>query len=270
MSNVWTKRVLRAITLSAVFLGTLAAVAVAGFYALLILVGPHGGLLPDVFYLPLLALFWLSVIGLPAGLTWFTRRRLVRAAHVPRFGVGGPTTAPSPAGAAFPRRPDAGGARVRLLGSMQMTSSSFWDRWLVLVGWGLIVFGLLLTLLSGSRVFDLLFNRPVDAAFWSIRPDGIEPFRAWVYGVLGATLSGWATCIVFIARHPFRRRERWAWDCLCAGVTLWYVVDTACSIAFGVWFNVGLNSVVVVLVFAPLLATRGEFVARRSGPDESL
>ena len=46
-------------------LATLAVVAVAGFFAILILAGPHGGLLPDAFEKPVLLLGWLAVLVLP-------------------------------------------------------------------------------------------------------------------------------------------------------------------------------------------------------------
>ena len=97
-----------------------------------------------------------------------------------------------------------------------MTSNRVWDRWLLLVGWGLVVFGLLLALLNRSWVFEQLLNRPVDAAFWPDRVEGVQRFQA---------------------RHPFPRRQRWAWNCLCSGMTLWYVLDTSISIAFGVYVN---------------------------------
>jgi hypothetical protein len=142
-----------------------------------------------------------------------------------------------------------------------MASAKFWDRWLFLVGWLLVVFGLLLGFLNQTPLFDLAFNHQINSVFW---PDGVpvesvEQFQAWIYGVLGVTVSGWGVFIVFLACHPFAKRERWARNCIFAGITLWYITDTAISLYFGVTFNAVINSAIVVLVYVPLVATWKDF-----------
>ena len=142
-----------------------------------------------------------------------------------------------------------------------MSSFEFWNRWLVVVGWLLIAFGLAMAVLNQTWLFDLLFNRRVDPVFWPAgsAPANLESFQTWIYGVLGATVAGWGVFVVFLARNPLKRRERWAWNCIFVGITLWFLVDTAISACFGVFFNVLFNSVLTVLVFAPLIATRRDF-----------
>ena len=142
-----------------------------------------------------------------------------------------------------------------------MKSADIWDRWILIVGWTLVVFGLLLAFFNQSQVFDVAFNRQINSVFWTdVVPDGtVELFQRWIYGVLGATVSGWGVFIVFLARTPFRKRESWARNCIFAGITLWYVTDTAISLFFGVAFNAAFNTVLAALVYTPLLATRGEF-----------
>ena len=66
-------------------------------------------------------------------------------------------------------------------------------------------------------------------------------FQRFVYGVLGMTVAGWGVFFIYVARYPFRRRERWAWTCIFAGITLWFIPDTAISAYFGVYVNVALN-----------------------------
>jgi len=142
-----------------------------------------------------------------------------------------------------------------------MLSPSFWDRWLLLVGWLLVTFGLSLGFFNQTPFFDLAFNRQIDSVFW---PDGtlvesIEQFQAWIYGVLGVTVSGWGVFMIFLARHPFRKRQRWARNCVFTGITLWYITDTAISLYFGVIFNAVFNTTLAALVYIPLVATWGEF-----------
>jgi hypothetical protein len=140
-------------------------------------------------------------------------------------------------------------------------TTGFWDRWLLFVGWLLAVFGLLLGFLNQTRLFDVAFNRQIDSVFWSngVPAESIELFQAWIYGVLGATVSGWGVFIVFLARYPFRRRERWARNCIAVGITVWYIADTSISLYFGVTFNAVFNTVLAFLVCAPIMATREEF-----------
>lgn len=142
-----------------------------------------------------------------------------------------------------------------------MKSAEFWDRWLFFVGWILVLFGLSLGFLNQTQFFDLAFNHQINSVFW---PNGtpvesIEPFQAWIYGVLGFTVSGWGVFIVFLARHPFAKRERWARNCLFVGFTLWYLTDTAISLYFGVVFNAVFNTALAALVFIPLAVTWREF-----------
>jgi len=59
------------------YLVGLVGVAALASLAVLFLVGPHGGVLPDSFYLPILALGWMAVIVLPvlfARWMWFKMR----------------------------------------------------------------------------------------------------------------------------------------------------------------------------------------------------
>jgi tellurite resistance protein TehA-like permease len=46
-----------------------------------------------------------------------------------------------------------------------MTISYFWQKWLLVVGIIIAIFGILMTFLSGTPLFDL-FNRQIDPAFW--------------------------------------------------------------------------------------------------------
>jgi hypothetical protein len=142
-----------------------------------------------------------------------------------------------------------------------MASPKIWDRWLLFVGWLLVVFGLLLGFLNQTQLFDVSFNNQINPVFWPVGgPDeSIELFQTWIYGVLGFTVSGWGVFVVFLARHPFKKRERWARNCIFVGITLWYITDTAISLHFGVIFNAVFNTALAVLVYVPLVATWKEF-----------
>lgn len=128
-----------------------------------------------------------------------------------------------------------------------------WLRWLWTASLGLVLFGLGMALLNRTPVFDV-FNRSIEARFWPGGiPDGTGSFQGWVYGAWGATVAGWGITAAFVVRFALSRRQPWAWWALVAGIGVWFVIDTAVSALAGVWVNVGLN-VLVLLVFAVPLA----------------
>lgn len=140
-----------------------------------------------------------------------------------------------------------------------MGSFQFWQRWLLVVS--------VLLLLGGLGMFAIGLlpfvppNDPVVAAFW---PEGdmtpaAESFFHWTFGVWGSTLAGWAVALIFLARYPFKRKEKWAWNAIVVGIAVWFPTDTFVSAYFRVHFNVILNLVILVLVILPLVFTRKEF-----------
>jgi hypothetical protein len=141
-----------------------------------------------------------------------------------------------------------------------MLSFSFWQKWLVALGMVLAVFGTLMALLSGTPLFEL-FNRQIDPAFWGASAVGesARVFQQWIYGVWGATIAGWGVFVAFIAFYPFREKEKWAWDCLAAGISLWFVLDTLLSVSYRVYFNAVFNTVLLILALLPLAFTRKDF-----------
>lgn len=141
-----------------------------------------------------------------------------------------------------------------------MANFSFWQRWLYTVGIAIFVFGVIMALISGTPLFDL-FNRLINPAFWnSTTPDeSAGQFQQWIYGVWGATIAGWGIFLTFIARYPFKRKERWSWYCLVFGFLVWFILDTLLSVYYKVYFNVAFNTALLIIAGLPLVFTRKEF-----------
>ena len=141
-----------------------------------------------------------------------------------------------------------------------MKTFSFWQRWLFIFSLIVIIFGLGMALLNRTPLFAV-FDARVNPAFWETGtlPAGVDLFQGWLYGVLGATMAGWGVFLTFIAQVPFRNRERWAWNALLLGLSLWYVIDTAISLYFSVVFNAVFNTVIFILALLPLLFTSRDF-----------
>ena len=137
------------------------------------------------------------------------------------------------------------------------TVFAFWQRWLFSVAILIVLFGLSLSFFSQSTAFDILFNNQINPVFWNnhLAPENVIAFQRWIYGVLGATVSGWGVFLAFLSRYPFKSRQRWAWNCIALGLTLWFLVDTAISIIYKVYFNALFNLALYLAGVLPLAFT---------------
>ena len=142
-----------------------------------------------------------------------------------------------------------------------MKNFNFWQKWLFIVGIYLAVFGLVLAFFNQTQLMDSAFNNQINPAFWNDEgiPENTVLFQSWIYGVLGATVSGWGIFIAFLAYYPFKAHEKWAWNCIAVGIATWFIADTAISVFYQVTFNVMFNTVLLLLVGIPLLFTRKDF-----------
>jgi len=133
--------------------------------------------------------------------------------------------------------------------------------WLFCVGLYLCVFGLVLAFFSNSSLIDVVFNNHIDPVFWGSDtvPENALHFRGWIYGVLGSTIAGWGVFIAFLAGNAFKRKEKWARNCIFWGILIWFVPDTILSAYHGIGFNVGFNIVLLLLFMFPLICTRKHF-----------
>jgi hypothetical protein len=143
-----------------------------------------------------------------------------------------------------------------------MDRFNLWVLWLKTVGFGLVIFGLIMTFFNSTALFDV-FNQGIDPVFWgdSTSSEGAIAFRTWVYGAWGATITGWGISLLFVVYNAYSRKERWSWFAIALGLLGWYLLDTGISAYFHVSFNVIFNSMIMVLVAIPLVASYRSFTA---------
>lgn len=134
---------------------------------------------------------------------------------------------------------------------------SFWQKWLIVVGVLVVVFGLALAFFNQTPFFDFAFNNRINPVFWggSFLDVQGRAFQQWAYAVLGATTASWGVFLTFVSIYPFSRKEAWAWNCIAAAVGLWYLVDTFLSLSAGVIYNALFNTLLLILVLLPLAFT---------------
>jgi hypothetical protein len=146
-----------------------------------------------------------------------------------------------------------------------MSSFTFWQKWLFVVSIIISGAGVMIAFLSGSVLGDLL-NQQISPVFWGSSDVGgsAREFQQFIYGILGAMMACWGIFIAFMARYPFRNKERWAWNCLLAGMLVWFVLDTGLSAYHAVYVNVVANTAFLVLVLLPVVLTRKEFFQEKA------
>ncbi|MFX0209662.1 MAG: hypothetical protein ACFFDT_27020 [Candidatus Hodarchaeota archaeon] len=142
-----------------------------------------------------------------------------------------------------------------------MERFDLWQKWLFVVGLLIIIFGVMMTFLNGTMLFDMI-NDQVNPVFWDDGniPDETKDFQGWIYAVLGSAMAGWGIFIIFIAHYPFQKKEQWSWNCLVTGLSVWFCLDTAFSLYFEVYFNAVFNTALFLLVIVPLAFTRNDFM----------
>jgi hypothetical protein len=143
---------------------------------------------------------------------------------------------------------------------MKHPALSFWSR-LIQAAAG-IVLGLSAVLMLapplGEAFFYLVyFQQPASPV---PVPAEVQGYLRFANGIIGAVMAGWMMVILVLARGPFRAGERWAWQAVAWPLLGWYLIDTAFSMAHGVWGNVLLNTGTAVLFGVPLLGSRRHFV----------
>lgn len=59
----------------------------------------------------------------------------------------------------------------------------------------------------------------------------------------------------FKAHYPFKKKEKWAWNCLVVGLLVWFVLDTSISLNYKVYFNAVFNTALLISAILPAVFT---------------
>ncbi|MEX0905504.1 MAG: hypothetical protein WD604_08760 [Balneolaceae bacterium] len=141
---------------------------------------------------------------------------------------------------------------------------NFWTKWLLFVSILYVIAGLIIAFLPDSLLFAFHTSAIEFVFFDGSMPEDANRLRSFLFGPLGATISGYFLMQAFIVRGPFQRREPWAWHAVLWPLLIWFTIDSGMSIYHGAFFNVWmLNIWTLFLVGLPLLMTRPAFKENR-------
>ncbi len=74
----------------------------------------------------------------------------------------------------------------------------------------------------------------------------------WESALYGSIMIGWGLTLVLVGRLAFGRGDPALLRALLFGVIAWLVIEGLFSAFLGVWFNVGVDAVVLILFSFPL------------------
>jgi len=138
-----------------------------------------------------------------------------------------------------------------------MKNFIFWKNWLMAVNLITIGIGLLIAFAGNSLLFEIHNEGTYHTFFDGNAPsEKMMAFKNWLFGIIGATIVGFHTLIVYIAKYPFARKEKWARNAIALAMTTWFILDSSLSFYYGADFNVYfINIPSFTLIMLPVLLT---------------
>jgi hypothetical protein len=140
----------------------------------------------------------------------------------------------------------------------------FWQNWLYYTSLIFAIAGVVFAFLGNNFLFQP-YNSMLAKIFWhnSEFPQDADKFRAFIYAPLGGTISCCYILLAFIARYPFKNKERWARNAIILAFGIWVIIDSVVCIYFGVYPQVYLINVFSITIKAlPIIFTWKYFPGR--------
>lgn len=136
-----------------------------------------------------------------------------------------------------------------------ITTTSRWVRVLQIVL--IAVGGYAIVMVVTPDLADRLLYTPLGfgASAGGVGPAASD-YVGFVTAVTGAVLLGWVVLLLGVTGGPLARREPWAWRTVVTSLLVWFVADTAMSLAVGYPTHAAFNLVFAIVLGIPLARLR--------------
>jgi hypothetical protein len=135
-------------------------------------------------------------------------------------------------------------------------------RWLLLVGLGHVVLGIVLAFAAHLPItlsyFEYLYASVASAS----PPAEFQTLLRTMVGLFGPTVASWGLLFCVLVQLYRQHGHRQIKPALFAALLVWCVLDSAISAYFDLWLHVYLNSAAAVSIALPLLLLQPVRVAR--------
>ncbi len=133
--------------------------------------------------------------------------------------------------------------------------STLWRNWLTVWCWLVIAFGLVLAG-GGLEATDVA----VETLFGIMGPPGgfeWTPHLRFATALMGAVSLGWGLTLLaaFSAAHRLGDQAGPVWRMITVAAVVWFVIDSALSVATGFWLNAVSNTGLILGYLAPVIAS---------------
>jgi hypothetical protein len=133
--------------------------------------------------------------------------------------------------------------------------TGMWRNWMNSWCIAMIVSGLIFVLaaLPVTDVFARLFY---DFVYWPLDgQSGFSDAARPTIAILGAVFFAWAVMMQGVVKIALDDPKSPLWRVIIVGVVLWYVVDSAVSVACGIPVNAISNTVILAAFLVPILGS---------------
>ncbi len=113
--------------------------------------------------------------------------------------------------------------------------------WISLAGIIGLLFGIFYTFfgLNGLPVYQKLIPSSV--------------YMPWSNGLYGAVFIGFSVLLFFVGRHAFKTNDKYLMKALLYGIASWLLVEALFSFYYGVYFNIGVDVLLMIVLGLPLV-----------------
>lgn len=114
-------------------------------------------------------------------------------------------------------------------------------RWVSLIGIIGVLFGIFYALfgLNGFPAYQKL-----------VSPTAYTP---WSNGLYGAVFIGFSILLFFAGRHAIQKKDKVLMKALLYAIAAWLIVEASFSLYYGVYFNVGVDILLAVVLGLPFV-----------------
>ncbi len=81
----------------------------------------------------------------------------------------------------------------------------------------------------------------------------VEVYTPWSNGLYGAVFIGFSVLLFFVGRHAFKIKDKFLMKVLLYGIASWLVVEALFSFYYGVYFNIGVDILLMIVLGFPLV-----------------
>ena len=137
----------------------------------------------------------------------------------------------------------------------------FWQKWLFYTSLLFAFYGIVFAFYGNNLLF-IPYNRMLALTFWHSAqfPSGADSFRAFIYGPLGGTITCCYILLAFIARYPFKEKQRWSRNAIVVAFSVWVIIDSSICLYFGVYPQIYIiNAFSITVKALPIIFTWKDF-----------